>query len=58
MNCESDVQDALLAVDYDIQTRVRGFLLFDGGLLLASYAHMIVKVYKEDGVFQSASACK
>lgn len=49
-SCESDIQNALLAADYDIQSRAIGFLLFAGGLLLASFAHMIVEVYKEDSI--------
>lgn len=50
MDCESAVQDALLGADYDIQSRAIGFLLFAGGVLLASFAHMIIELYKEDGV--------
>ena len=50
MGCESSIQDVLLAADYDLQSRQVEFLLFAGGILLAAFAHMIIEVYKQDGI--------
>ena len=35
-NCESSIQDALLAADYDLQIRAVGSILAAGGILLAA----------------------
>ena len=37
-NCESSIQDTLLAADYDLESRAIGFILFAGGILLAAFA--------------------
>lgn len=37
-NCESSIQNALLAADYDLQSRAVGFILAAGGILLAVLA--------------------
>lgn len=46
--CENAVQQGLLNAGYDLQSRQVGLVLFAGGVLLASFAHMVIELYKID----------
>lgn len=40
--CESSIQDALIAADYDLQSRAIGFVLVIGEILLAAFAQWVL----------------
>lgn len=45
--CEDSIQDGLLNAGYDLQSRAVGLLLIAGGIILASFAHILIELYKD-----------